>query len=122
MELLGKMTDVFIMIIVLFIFPVMWGLSLSKDIGETGLAKAAGEFMESIDEDGYIGDKHMALLNGYLTGEGGYSAEISVIRKGEGRLIQIEPNAEPELYPYDTVFLKISDNMGAVCSAVRCIQ
>ena len=122
MELLGKMTDIFIMIIVLFIFPVLWGLSLSKDIGETALAKAAGEFMESVDEDGYIGEKHMALLNNYLTGEGGYSAEISVIRKGEGQVMTNELYTGSELYPYDLVFIKIFDHTGIVCSAVRCIQ
>ena len=122
MDLLGKMTDIFIMIAVLFIFPVLWGLSLSKDIGETGLEKAAGEFMESVDEDGYIGEKHMALLNNYLTGEGGYSVEISVIRKGEGQVMTNEFYTGSELYPFDIVVLKISDITGIVCSAVRCIQ
>ena len=122
MELLGKMTDVFVMMVVLFIFPVLWGLSLSKDISETGFGKAAGEFMESVDEDGFIGEKHMALLNNYLTGEGGYSAEISVIRKGKGLLMPDEMGKGTELYPYDVVILRISDHMGTVCSAVRYIQ
>ena len=122
MDSLGKIADIFLLIVILFFFPIQWAVFQTENISESGLTKAAEFFLDRVDYDNVISDEHIILLNRKMVSYGNYFADIEVIRS-DGDYVKIDYTSENSLilYPEDTVCLKIYDRYGLVFSFIRMV-
>ena len=121
MDYLGKIADVFVMITVLFIFPVLWGLAGSQNAAEMKLKDVSAEFMENIDREGCIRSYNVEQLIWKTERLGTYFVNITIRRRNSLIMGIQDLSEEIELNYTDTVLLEISDRTGPVYSVLRVI-
>ena len=122
MDSLGKIADIFILIIILFIFPVRWAILQSENLSETGLTEAAEFFLDRIDIDDHISADHIVALNRKMFSYGNYFSDIEVLRSN-GERLKADYISENNLFlfPSDIVCLKIYDRGGLAFSFIRMV-
>ena len=86
MDSLGKILDILILIIVMFIFPVRWALSITDEVSEEAVRTIADRFMDEADEKKAIDWAACSKLDSRLRVlTKSFRADISVRRKISGQ-------------------------------------
>ena len=121
MNSLGKIADIFIMILVMFIFPVTWALTRSSIQSGEELAIIARDFMERTDSCKYLDAAFLELCCGKIGNRGDYHAQVTTIRRADGFNERVFNESLEELDSGDVVILRISDRKSTVCSYIKVI-
>ena len=121
MNSFGKIADIFIMIMVMFIFPVSWTLTRTSIQSGEGLWGIAQEFMERTDSCKYLDTGYTELIGGKVRDCGDYVTKISIVRRSDGCVEAVFNDGFTELNSGDIVILKISDRYSTVCSYIKVI-
>lgn len=143
MDSLGKVFDIFILIIVLFILPVNWAMARSQQSGREAIGVIAEDFLAASEETGEINFGNLTEFDNRLKSlMGNYSTEISVKRRiwdmdiNAGSVGVIDFDSEIpygsiinemastgafKLYGKDTLIIKIYGKDGYILSKMRLI-
>ncbi|MBR4343482.1 MAG: hypothetical protein IKP88_12410 [Lachnospiraceae bacterium] len=121
MDYLGKLCDTFILIAVLFIFPISWALCRSMNGAEAKIADTTAEYMEQIDSKGYIEKSDLEKFRRKIGSLGEYFVDISILKRNSDIVELWDFSENIGLMHTDTLILKISDRESTVYSAMRVI-
>ena len=141
MNALGKLADVLIFIVVLFIFPVTWALLESKNASVMGTYRTADEFISKIEREEEISFDSLKWLEERLKNIQGIKFGLYVLRDSYGTLMtengktdveysrqvivydeimqEIYENGHFILMPRDTVFLEIQDRFSVLYTSLK---
>ena len=115
MDAMGKLFDILIFIIVLFLVPVSWAVSAAGNKNVDAAVLEADRFIAVMEREECISEEALRKLNESIRGGEGFYLRINV-KRDTGRLItmeditdEIEVMGEYRLLPRDMVTLCIFD-------------
>lgn len=90
MDALAKLTDIFILMVVLFIVPIKWALISGETLNDAYLDGIIKDYMDSLEYSTVITKNGLDAFYEKITGMGKYSVEFEIERKGTGLITMNE--------------------------------
>jgi len=81
MDSMGRLLEIMLLIIILFMVPSVWVLGHLEADSEENVGRIVSDFLDRVEADGYVGEEHFKRLNIIRKSVRGSSIDIRIIRE-----------------------------------------